>query len=71
MQAFTKTTIRLSPEEVRAIIRSHFNAKDTDSVDFSVGDIANDPLDRYSTMGLTGVSLTMDVDTNLLRGKHA
>lgn len=65
MKTTTKTTIELSCEELKQLVRQHFGAKSTDPVYIKIGTVGDD---RFGTapQGCIGASIEMHIDSSKL-----
>lgn len=57
-----KAEVKLTPEQVKEAIKLYIAEQlghKTVDVYFDVGDVANDPMDRFQTMGLRGATATV------------
>ena len=65
MKTTTKTTIQLTAEELKEIVRNHFGAKPTDMVYFKIGTEGDD---RFGTapQGCIGATIDIELDSERL-----
>lgn len=62
MKTLAKTTFKLTPEDIKKIIRVHFNLSENTEVIFSVDDTAIDNLYGITSFNLTGATINMEVE---------